>query len=59
MPGCLLVWVVTFPAQDMEAKTRLITGKRVTLAEEIEVLRHLQSKLDAFTKQLKKEGKLR
>eukprot|EP00045_Choanoeca_perplexa_P013108 m.146441 g.146441 ORF g.146441 m.146441 type:complete len:950 (-) comp16240_c0_seq2:591-3440(-) len=44
---------------DTDAKTRLISGKRVTLAEEIEVLRHLQSKLDAFTKQLKKEGKLR
>eukprot|EP00730_Choanoeca_flexa_P018456 TRINITY_DN8975_c0_g1_i3.p1 TRINITY_DN8975_c0_g1~~TRINITY_DN8975_c0_g1_i3.p1 ORF type:complete len:948 (+),score=268.23 TRINITY_DN8975_c0_g1_i3:156-2999(+) len=44
---------------DTEAKTNLISGKRVTLAEEIEVLRHLQSKLDAFTKQLKKEGKLR
>lgn len=44
---------------DEEAKIRLISGKRVVLAEEIEVLRHLQSKLEQFTKQLKKEGKLR
>jgi optic atrophy protein 1 len=44
---------------DEDAKIRLISGKRVVLAEEIEVLRHLQSKLEQFTKQLKKEGKLR
>ena len=32
---------------------------RCQTREEIEVLRHLQSKLEQFTKQLKKEGKLR
>ncbi|EGD78794.1 hypothetical protein PTSG_01770 [Salpingoeca rosetta] len=45
--------------EDPQLKQRLINGKRVTLAEEIEVLRLLQAKLDEFTRQMKKEGKLR
>lgn len=45
--------------EDPELKQRLINGRRVKLAEEIEVLRLLQSKLDEFTRQMKKEGKLR
>eukprot|EP00053_Salpingoeca_punica_P018575 m.182669 g.182669 ORF g.182669 m.182669 type:complete len:956 (-) comp17462_c0_seq2:449-3316(-) len=42
-------------ANDSEAKATLITGKKVSLAEDIEVLRHIQSKLDTFVKMLRKE----
>eukprot|EP00043_Microstomoeca_roanoka_P015343 m.153701 g.153701 ORF g.153701 m.153701 type:complete len:1019 (+) comp16240_c11_seq1:115-3171(+) len=45
--------------ENSEKKQNLIGGKRVKLAEEIEVLRLLQTKLDDFTRQMKKEGKLR
>eukprot|EP00051_Salpingoeca_urceolata_P031731 m.12712 g.12712 ORF g.12712 m.12712 type:complete len:998 (-) comp4343_c0_seq1:112-3105(-) len=43
-------------ATDMDAKQKLIQGHRVSLAEEIEVLRHIQAKLDAFIKMLRKDG---
>lgn len=43
-------------ATDTDAKQRLIHGHRVTLAEEIEILRHIQAKLDAFIKMLRKDG---
>eukprot|EP00049_Salpingoeca_infusionum_P012940 m.240629 g.240629 ORF g.240629 m.240629 type:complete len:159 (+) comp15311_c0_seq27:2775-3251(+) len=42
-----------------ERKQALISGPRVALAEEIEVLRLLQNKMDQFMKQLKREGKYR
>ena len=42
-------------SQDTEAKANLISGKKVALAEDIEVLRHMQTKLDAFMKMLRKE----
>eukprot|EP00050_Salpingoeca_kvevrii_P006276 m.288416 g.288416 ORF g.288416 m.288416 type:complete len:946 (+) comp11961_c0_seq1:182-3019(+) len=41
---------------DDDAKIELLTGRRVALAEEIEILRHIQSKLDSFVKMLRKEG---
>lgn len=45
-------------SQDSEAKATLITGKKVSLAEDIEVLRHIQNKLDTFMKMLRKEKEL-
>lgn len=39
--------------QDPGEKQRLIAGKKVALSEEIEVLRHIHSKLDAFIKALR------
>eukprot|EP00056_Hartaetosiga_gracilis_P019475 m.14367 g.14367 ORF g.14367 m.14367 type:complete len:967 (-) comp7723_c0_seq1:93-2993(-) len=44
---------------DSEKKRELIKGKRVSLSEEIEVLRLLQGKVDQFVKQMKKEGRMR
>lgn len=44
-------------AGDRAAKQRLIVGRRVTLAEEIEVLRHIQAKLEQFVKLQRKEGR--
>lgn len=41
--------------KDAAAKQTLLGGKRVVLSEEIEILRHIQSKLDAFVKALKRE----
>lgn len=42
-------------SSDPAAKQTLLGGKRVVLSEEIEILRHIQSKLDSFVKALKKE----
>ena len=44
-------------AADRAAKQRLIVGRRVSLAEEIEVLRHIQGKLEAFVRLQRKEGR--
>lgn len=42
-------------SSDHTAKQTLISGKKVALAEEIEILRVIQAKLDAFIKAIRKE----
>eukprot|EP00048_Salpingoeca_helianthica_P011798 m.170518 g.170518 ORF g.170518 m.170518 type:complete len:898 (+) comp15276_c5_seq1:542-3235(+) len=42
-------------SSDHTAKQTLISGKKVALAEEIEILRVIQNKLDAFIKAIRKE----
>lgn len=37
-------------ANDQAAKQTLISGKKVALAEEVEILKHIQAKLEAFRK---------
>jgi hypothetical protein len=36
-------------------KRQLITGRRVALSEDIEIIRHIKGKLDAFITTLKDE----
>lgn len=50
-----LISCLVSDVKDAAAKQTLLGGKRVVLSEEIEILRHIQSKLDAFVKALKRE----
>lgn len=43
-------------AQDPSEKQRLISGKKVALSEEIEILRIIHNKLDSFIKALQSDG---
>ena len=44
--------------ENHEDKRDLISGERVTLAEEIEVIRLMQNKLESFTKAMEEEAKV-